>query len=91
MIQTRKRHVSNTEGNKIFVNFTKKWNKYQYGVALSFLADKEKYEDYCPIYIQLATKNSQTKPISMQVDVTNILDVYGLTVKCRRNWRAGVR
>ncbi|MDR2440477.1 MAG: hypothetical protein LBE12_14040 [Planctomycetaceae bacterium] len=73
--------ISNTEGNKIFVNFTKKWNKYQYGVALSFLADKEKYEDYCPIYIQLATKNSQTKPISMQEDVTNIFDVYGLTLK----------
>jgi hypothetical protein len=75
------RIISSLNNTKIFTDVAKKWNKPEYRVTISLMTEKEKYEDYNPISIQLATKNIAKHNLSMPVDITNILDVYELMLK----------
>ncbi|MDR1479078.1 MAG: hypothetical protein LBJ00_09060 [Planctomycetaceae bacterium] len=64
----------------ILPNLPRAYSKPSHGVSISFVTDKQHYENYGPVYTKIATKNVSNNPLSMIVDAGNVFDVYELTL-----------
>ncbi|MDR1269634.1 MAG: hypothetical protein LBK82_08920 [Planctomycetaceae bacterium] len=64
----------------IQANLPRVYSKSSHGVSISLVTDKQHYEDYGPVYLNVATKNVSDGTLSMIVDGKNVFDVYELVL-----------